>query len=233
MKPTPPPAEPEKTVSVPGLPPLVWRSLPFVPGRPPFGVLVLADPDALLDSMDDESFSASDERMPYYALLWPSGLALAYAVAADDSWRGKRVLDLGCGVGAEGLAAARLGAEVTYLDWAPEAAVLVALTAKRLGLAAPRCVTADWRTPPADLGRFDLVLAADVLYEARNAKPVAAFLAQHLAPRGEAWLADPGRLHARDFPAIAQEAGLSVVEVRRLASPEPEATISLLRVRPE
>ncbi len=218
---------------MPGLPPLAWRPLPFVLGRPPFGVYLLADPDLLLDAMDDESFSASDERMPYYALLWPSGLALAHAVAQHDEWRGRRVLDLGCGVGAGGLAAARQGALVTFLDWAPEAEVLVGLSAKRLGMAPPRCLTADWRKPPPDLGRFDVILAGDILYEARNAEPVARFLSEHLADDGEGWLTDPGRLHARDFPAVADAAGLALVEERRLPSPEPPATITLLRVRLE
>lgn len=233
MKPTPPAPEPENPASAVGLPPLAWRALPFVPGEPPFGVFVLADPDALLDGLDDASFSASDERMPYYALLWPSGLALADAVGQAGDCAGLCVLDLGCGVGAEGLAAARQGAEVTFLDWAPEAEVLVGLSARRLGLSSQRFVLADWRTPPADLGRFDRILAADVLYEARNAEPVARFLAAHLSGAGEAWLTDPGRLHARDFPGIAVAAGLALVEERRLASPEPEATITLLRVRLE
>jgi predicted nicotinamide N-methyase len=221
VKPTPPP-----------FPPTAWHALP-APGAAPFGVFVLADPDALLDGMTDESFRASDERMPYWALLWPAGAALAEAVLAGPDLAGRRVLDLGCGVGAEGLAAARRGAVVTYLDWAAEAEPLVRASSIRLGLAVERFVCADWREPPADLGTFDLVLAADVLYEARNARPVARFLATHLAPGGEAWLTDPGRLHARTFPSDLSTAWLRLVEERPLPPPEEGATITLFRIARE
>lgn len=226
MKPTPPP-------SPPPFPPTAWCEIPIAQGPGPLGVFVLADPDALLDQMDDASFQESDEKMPYWALLWPAGTALAQAVMAGPDLSGLRVLDLGCGVGAEGLAAARRGAAVTFLDWAGEAEALVRASARRQGLAVERFVAVDWRDPPADLGTFDRILAADVLYEARNARPVARFLATHLAPGGEAWVTDPGRLHARAFPSDLSTAWLRVLEQRLLAPPEPQATITLFRIARE
>ncbi len=54
-------------------------------------------------------------------------------------------------------------------------------------------VSGDWRSPPR-LPPFDLILAADVLYEARSLPAVATFFRGHLAPGGEAWLADPSDL---------------------------------------
>ncbi|MFM8980376.1 MAG: hypothetical protein ACKOSS_07935, partial [Planctomycetia bacterium] len=78
-------------------------------------------------------------------------------------------------------------------------------------------------------GTFDVVLGADVLYEARNAEPVAAFLAAHLAAGGEAWLADPGRLHARDFPAVAARAGLVLRATQPLLCADREARVTLWR----
>ncbi len=231
MKPTPPGAQPDPAPGavprLPGLPPLAWQ--PLGPPQARLGLYVVDDPDALLDGMDDASFQASDERMPYWALLWPSGEALARHVLEARGLSGKRVLDLGCGVAPEGLAAARQGARVTCLDWAPEPEPLVRLSAERLGVSLERFVVADWRTPPAGLGTFDLVLGADVLYEARNAEPVAAFLAVHLAHSGEAWLADPGRLHARDFPAVAARAGLVLRERQPLLCADPEAQVTLWR----
>lgn len=170
--------------------------------------------------------------MPYYALLWPSGIALALAVADGPALEGLSALDLGCGCGAVGLAAAQRGARVTFLDWAPEAEGLVERGCAHLGLPAPRFVTADWRRPPADLGRFDRVLAADVLYEARNAEPVAAFLRTHLAPGGEAWLSDPGRRHASDFPEVAEVAGLVLLERRTLPPTTDVGDITLWRFAP-
>lgn len=209
----------------------VWRAIAVPPERGPLGVYVPADPNALLDALDDASFAASDERMPYYAILWPSGESLAAAVAEGPDLAGLSALDLGSGAGAVAFAGARRGARVTALDWAPEAAPLLVRGAERLALALARIVTCDWRAAPDDLGRFERIFAADVLYEERNAEPVARFLAAHLAPAGEAWLADPGRRHAARFPAIAAAAGLAHVETRVLPPRPHGTTVTLSRYR--
>src|SRR5262249_39668678 len=117
------------------------------------------EPEALLD---EERF-ADDEFLPYWAELWPAGLALARAL--PDRLEGLRVVELGCGLRVRSLVAASGGAKVTAVDWAPEAVELLAENAarNRIRLDAAR---ADWR---AFGGSFDLVLGADLLYEARNA----------------------------------------------------------------
>lgn len=211
-------------------PETVWQPIEVAAGAGPLGVYVLADPDALLDTMDQTSFAESDDRMPYYALLWPAGESLAAAVAEGSDLASRTALDLGAGTGAVAFAAARRGARVTALDWAPEAEPLLRAGAAHLGLTIERMLVCDWRKAPPDLGRFDLILAADVLYEARNAAPVAQFLAAHLAPGGEAWLADPGRLHAREFPSVALAAGLVHVESHVLPARKHGTTVTLSRL---
>jgi predicted nicotinamide N-methyase len=57
--------------------------------------------------LDEEAF-ASDELLPYWAELWPSCLALAREVAALDL-SGRRVLEVGCGLGLPAIAAALAG----------------------------------------------------------------------------------------------------------------------------
>jgi predicted nicotinamide N-methyase len=151
------------------------------------------DPAALLD---EEAF-AVDEFMPYWAELWPSGLALAEALPA--SLDGVRVVELGCGLGVPSLVAAARGARVTAVDWAADAIALLRENAARNSLEL-EAVEDDWRT--YDGRDFDLALAADVLYEARNVEPLLALLPR-LAP--EALLAEPGRPHAAAFFAKARE----------------------------
>ena len=151
------------------------------------------DPEALLD---ERSFAERDEFLPYWAELWPAGLALARALPQDLG--GRRVVELGCGLGIPSLVAAARGAAVTAVDWAAEAVALLRENAARngVGLAA---VEADWR---AYNGAFELALAADVLYEARNVDAVLEAL-RRLAP--DALVAEPGRPHAAEFFARAQE----------------------------
>jgi predicted nicotinamide N-methyase len=128
--------------------------------------------------------------MPYWAELWPSGLALARAL--PERLDGVRVIDLGCGLGVPALAAAARGANVTAVDWAPDAIVLLARNAARNDLRL-EAVHADWRSFE---GRFELVLAADLLYERRN---VHALLEVLPALALEVLLAEPGRPNAAEF----------------------------------
>jgi 2-polyprenyl-3-methyl-5-hydroxy-6-metoxy-1,4-benzoquinol methylase len=150
--------------------------------------------------------------MPYFGHIWPSAEALVAYLLAGPRLDGVRALDLGCGVGACGFAAAHQGADVTFFDWEPRALEIVASTAGRQTCSPDQLhfAVGDWRDPP-ELGHFDLILGADLLYEARNAQPVARFIASHLRPDGQALIADPGRLHAEPFPTLAAAAGLRVI----------------------
>ncbi len=123
-------------------------------------------------------------------------MALARVVAAR-TLRGARVVELGCGLGLPSIAAAMAGGRVLATDWAPESVQAAAANAERNAVDIDvLCV--DWREPGALVARapFDLVLAADVLYEARNLPPLL-----ELLPRlgREAWIADPGRATAVPF----------------------------------
>jgi predicted nicotinamide N-methyase len=188
--------------------PLVARDVDL--GALRLSVLTLPNPDALLDALTQEEFDRNDGRMPYWAVLWPSALALADAVAKGPSVAGRRVLDLGCGLGLAGLAALHRGANVTFLDWEPIALEVAQASAWAAGLSSFERVACDWRSPPP-LAPFDRILGADLLYEARNGPGVAKFLADHLAEGGDAWITDPDRLHAREFPADLAAAGLAAV----------------------
>jgi predicted nicotinamide N-methyase len=150
------------------------------------------DAEALLD----EHAFEHEEYLPYWAELWPSALALARTIAGR-ALRGARTLELGCGLGLPSIAAALAGGRVLATDWSPEAVAMTATNADRNGVALETLVC-SW-TEPAPLierGPWDLVLASDVLYEARNADALL-----DLLPRlGRAvWLADPGRKAADRF----------------------------------
>ena len=190
------------------------------------------DLDALVDELTQEQFERDDERMPYFGVVWPSAEALATRVLAGPPLDGSQTLDLGCGLGACGLAAARRGARVTFFDWEPRALEIVAASAREQGgpAAAFEFVVGDWRRPPL-CGPFDLVLAADVLYEPRNVPAVTTFLARHLGPGAEAWIADPGRPHTRELPAHAHAAGLELLDSETLPSRAHRLEITLLRLR--
>ena len=115
---------------------------------------------------------------------------------------------LGCGLALPSLAASLSGADVLATDWADDALALLRRNAERNGTHLEvACV--DWREPSL-LGAHDLVLAADVLYEARNTGPLLAALDATVAPGGAALLADPGRRHGPAYFDAARRAGWRV-----------------------
>jgi predicted nicotinamide N-methyase len=156
---------------------------------------------------------------PYCSVLWRSGVALASAL--DDRLEGLRVVELGCGLAVPSIAAARLGASVLATDADPEALELVIRNAE-LNEVHLDTAAGDWSAPVELLERapFDLVLAADVLYERENVATLLSLLPR-LAPA--AWLADPGRPAAGAFIEQARTRGWSidtrrngVIDVHRL-----------------
>ena len=159
-------------------------------------------PEALID---EEAF-ADDEFLPYWAELWPAARALA---AALPDVRGMRIVELGCGLGVPSLVAAARGAEVTATDWAADAIELLRENAERNGLTL-RAEVRDWREPWAE--RFDLALAADVLYERRNVEPLLMRL-RELAPAALVGLA--GRPYEAEF---LRSAGVTVEIAPRVVS---------------
>ena len=127
---------------------------------------------------------------PYWSILWRSGVALAWEL--DGVARpGLRVVELGCGLAVPSIAAARAGAAVLATDACAEALTLVERNAHANDVRI-ETATVDWAEPDELVRRapFDLVLAADVVYERASIAPLLSLLPR-LAP--EAWLADPGR----------------------------------------
>lgn len=161
-------------------------------------------PDELIS---EEDFNR-DERLPYWADVWPSALALAERVA-EEAGAGKRFLELGCGAGFVCAVAARAGFDVLATDYYAEALEFAWLNARRNDLPGPATRVVDWRNFPDDLGRFDLVAAADVLYEREYPALVAEAFLRTLAPGGLGLVADPGRRGAEPFAEECRRRGFA------------------------
>ena len=169
------------------------------------------------DALIDEEAFQRDGRIPYWADVWTSSQTLAEELvkraggeAPDDEPRGGRLLELGCGVGFSSLVAAGLGYDVVATDYYAEALDFVAANAELNGLANVATRILDWRKPADDLGTFDVVAAADVLYERPNVPLVAAMFARYMGPRGVGYCSDPERRVASAFPDECRKLGLTV-----------------------
>jgi len=162
-----------------------------------------------IDALIDEEDFTRDERLPYWADLWPASLVLAEEIASETG-AGRSFLELGCGLGLATIAALGAGYDVTATDYYADALAFTRTNALRSVGRVPATRLVDWRDLPADLGPFDRVVAADVLYERTYGELVARVLDRVLAAHGTATVADPGRVAADAFVHACSALGLEI-----------------------
>ncbi len=170
-----------------------------------FSILKPANSD---DLIREEDF-VKDERLPYWADVWPSSIILAGKLL-ELKGRGKTALELGCGVGLSTLAATSAGFDVLSTDYYEDALDVTRANVFRNLATIARTRMVDWRHFPEDLGTFDLVFASDVLYEKEYAELLPLLLRRLLVPGGIALIADPGRVAAPVFVEACATHGLAI-----------------------
>ena len=178
-----------------------------VVGSQPFTLLKPANADHLISEAD----YVMDERLPYWADLWPSARVLA-ATLLQEVGADRRLLEMGCGLGLATVAAMHAGFDVVASDYYDDALHVTRSNAARNLGREPRVQLVNWRAWPEDLGVFDVIMAADVLYETEYATLVSACIARALAPNGVAIVADPGRLALPAFRDGLSAVGLTIAD---------------------
>ena len=177
-------------------------------------------PQSAEDLRDEEAFE-KDERMPYWADVWPSAKALARWVLGQSRVDG-RWLELGCGIGLPSLAVKSRGGTIVASDHNQDAIRFAQANFQRNLLGDLETAMLDWRDRNPTIGRFDVVIAADVLYEQRNAHALLDLLPRLVAHDGQFVLADPGRRFLQQFQSLLRQAGWHDVQVATLV--ETQAT---------
>lgn len=165
------------------------------------------------DLIREEDF-VMDERLPYWADIWPSSQVLATHLVSLASGSGERVrrrgLELGCGVGLVTMAAMTAGYDMISTDYYTDALAFTRANAWRNLSSEPEARMIDWRSFPLDASGFDLILASDVLYEREYAQLLPSIFRNALAPGGMVIIADPGRIGVPDFKDECARAGLDI-----------------------
>ena len=152
------------------------------------------------------------EEPPYWAHLWTGALTLARYVAERVECQGRKVLDLGCGLGLTGIMAALKGGQVTFADKEAEALTFAAVNARlnHSPLFTTRQLDFTQDNTQDNLQEaFSLILGAEIIYDAVAFPALAAFLTRHLSPDGVAYLADARRTNTQPFFSQLSLHGLS------------------------
>jgi predicted nicotinamide N-methyase len=191
---------------------------------------VLLRPRNADDLITEEDY-VKDERLPYWADIWPSSMMLAERLL-EERGDGKTLVELGCGSGLCACAAAISGFGVLATDYYDDALAFTELNARVNAEREVRTRHLDWSALPADAGTFDVVIAADVMYEPRYPAMVAGALHRLMAAGGHALIADPGRIAFPDFIREIANLGLVVsgTDVREFRAGEIQQTITIHRI---
>jgi predicted nicotinamide N-methyase len=148
--------------------------------------------------------SLLEELCPYFGTVWPSARALAETlVERKESFAGKRILEVGCGLAIPSLVAAKLGAEVVATDFHPEVPRFLESNLKINQVSSVRYERIDWSKGFPDLGKFDWIIGSDILYERQHALLLARVVSQYMGQgnveKGRALITDPARPYLQAF----------------------------------
>lgn len=158
---------------------------------------------------DDQDQSLAEEHCPYFGVMWEAGVGLSQFLS-KEMCEGKKILEIGCGLGLPSFVASRFGGRVIATDFHADVPIFLDLN-KKINEVEFEYQVMNWRSEiertKNDLGLFDLVLGSDILYESQHAKEVAKALIAFLNPGGKIILADPGRAYVQKFISSMQELG--------------------------
>lgn len=145
-----------------------------------------------------ENLGISSATWPFFGIIWDSSLVLAHFIC-DFNIIGKKVLEVGCGIGLSSLLLNSRLADITATDYHPEAEkFLIENTKLNHGKTIP-FIRTGWEDQDIALGRFDLIIGSDLLYERNHAKILSGFIDQHAKSGCEVILVDPGRGNHQRF----------------------------------
>lgn len=151
----------------------------------------------------------STEEPPYWALIWIGARAIAARLLDCSLPAGTSVLDLGCGLGLSGIAAAKAGGQVTFVDHLEEPLEFVRASLAHEALEATAVTRADFTTDSLGL-RFDIILAADIVYDPADYRALVDFLDSHLQASGTILLTETLRADARRVIEMLGGCGMKV-----------------------
>ncbi|WP_097459041.1 class I SAM-dependent methyltransferase [Mangrovitalea sediminis] len=163
-----------------------------------------------------EKLGISSASWPLFGIIWASGRVLAHLMV-DYDVEGRRILEVGCGIALASLVLNHRQADITATDYHPEAEKFLHENVRlNQGESIP-FVRTGWEDDPAALGRFDLIIGSDLLYEHEHVDALSQFVERHATPQGDVVLVDPGRGHHARFSKRMVSMGYSHQQHR----PEP------------
>ena len=164
----------------------------------------------------------SSSAWPLFGMLWPSARVLADTMLRQEI-AGKRILELGCGLALSALVVHRRGGDITASDCHPLTAAFLRENLLLNQLPPMKYQTGNWSRENHLLGRFDLIIGSDVLYDREQPAILARFIALHAQADVEVVIVDPDRGNRSSFNRAMESMGYSRTEERVSSLPGDSA----------
>ena len=139
-----------------------------------------------------EKLGVSPASWPLFGVIWDSSQILA-RLMCDFEIKGKRILEVGCGIALASLVLNHRHADITATDYNPDVELFLDFNANLNGDKRIPFTRTGWGDDLTDLGEFDLIIGSDLLYEPDHVEMLSIFIDQHTKLDGEIILVDPGR----------------------------------------
>ena len=160
-----------------------------------------------------ERLGIGSAAWPMFGVVWTSGEVLARFMFEYEV-EGRRILEVGCGIALASLVLNRRGADITATDHHPRAGEFLRHNVALNGDPPVPFVRSGWVDAQTELGRFDLIVGSDLLYEGAHVELVAAFIERHATRRCSVVIVDPGRHNHPRFSKAMVRRGYSHVQTR-------------------
>ncbi|PHR27698.1 MAG: methyltransferase [Desulfotalea sp.] len=158
----------------------------------------------LEEFLDGKAPLENVSEFPFWIRLWDAAMILSYVLGAQTETKGKRLLELGAGLGAPGLAAAAAGFDVTLSDYEDIIMDFQKVSAAASGLTNVSFSHIDWLNPP-EIQPFDVLAGAEILFRDEFFEPLLNVFKNYLKPDGMIYLAhDSKRQSLGKFLKVAQ-----------------------------
>ena len=158
-----------------------------------------------------------DQRIPYWAELWASAVAMSEYLVENQQLTppSVKVTEIGCGLGLPSIIAGKLGAEVCLTDYDMDSLDFAKQNwTKNLPDKNARFQQLDWRNPDPSVAA-DLLLASDVAYEKRAFEPLLKTFQELLKPDGTILLTEPNREMFKPFISSLDTEGYAFKQTQR------------------
>lgn len=163
-----------------------------------------------------ENLGISSASWPIFGVVWDSSRILA-DLMHDFDIKGKRILEVGCGIGLASLVLNKRQADITATDYHPEVENFLKINALLNNDQVIPFVRTGWADDDCGIGSFDLIIGSDLLYESEHVELLSEFIDQHAKQQCEVILIDPGRGHHAKFSR--KMVGLGYVHTQTAAIP--------------